>query len=230
MPSVAPIRLPVDGGTATVRFTTRADGDLNADAVEPGVLADRWRRVAGRPVTWLDEVHGSDVAVVGSPGDCAGVTADAAVTACADAALGIWVGDCAPVALVSTAGVVGAVHAGWRGLRAGVLARSVEALRAAGARDLTAVVGPSIHPECYEFGEADLAGLAAELGPAVRGATAWGTPALDVPAAVRGALTSLGVRVLDVEMPCTACDADYWSHRARGDLGRHGMVVWWERR
>lgn len=229
MPAVAPIRIPVDGGTATVRFSTRADGDLNADRVAPEVLDDRWRRLAGRPVTWLREVHGTDVVAVHAPGDGCGATADACVTTAPGVALGVWVGDCAPVALVARRGAVAAVHAGWRGLRAGVLDRAVAALRDAGADEIVGVVGPCIGPECYEFGPADLDDLAGALGPQVRSVTAWGTPALDLPAAVAAALAALGVPTVDAGAPCTACDPDYWSHRARGDLGRHGMAVWWER-
>lgn len=226
MAAVPPITLPVDGGTVTVRCTTRADGDLNADRVAPADLARRWRRVAGRPVTWLREVHGTEVLVVERPGHRAGATADAAVTAAPGAALGIWVGDCAPVALVARSGVVGAVHVGWRGLAAGVLDRALDAMVGLGAAEITAVVGPCVHPECYEFGAADLDDLAARLGPVVHSRTSWGAPALDLPGAVGAALAARGVAVLDTPVPCTACDPDYWSHRRRGDLGRQGLAVW----
>jgi YfiH family protein len=215
-------------GPARVRFSTRADGDLNADRNPSAVLADRWAALAGRAVTWLDEVHGTDVVVVTRSGEHAGATADAAVTTVPGAALGIWVGDCAPVALASEQGVISAAHAGWRGLAAGVLTATVAAMRAGGATTIEALVGPCIHPECYEFGEADLDALAALFGPSVRGTTAWGTPAFDLPAAVTAALEALDVRA-DRVGACTACDADrFFSHRARGDEGRHGMVVWSE--
>jgi YfiH family protein len=215
-------------GPARVRFTTRTDGDLNADRSPPAELAGRWAAVAGHPVTWLDEVHGTDVVVVTRSGEHAGAVADAAVTAVPGVALGIWVGDCAPVALASQRGIIGAAHAGWRGLAAGVLSTTVAAMRAAGAVDIEALVGPCIHPECYEFGDAELDVLTALLGPAVRASTAWGTPAFDLPAAVTAALEALDVRADRIDA-CTACDADrFFSHRARGDEGRHGMVVWTE--
>jgi YfiH family protein len=210
-----------------VRFTTRADGDLNAVVVAPGVLARRWQAVAQRPVVWLDEVHGTRVVVVDGD-DPTGATGDALITGEGGRALGIWVGDCAPVAFIADDGVVGAAHVGWRGLLAGVVRDTVAAMRAAGGGAIRAVIGPCIHAECYEFGADGIERFAARFGPAVAAATAWATPALDLPAAVRGELQELGVVVVDAAMPCTACDERFWSHRARGERQRHGMVVWRE--
>ncbi len=220
------VRIPTSRGAAQVRFTTRADGDLNADVVAADVVAARWRAVAGRPVAWLEEVHGTAVVVVDGDAAIAGRTGDALVTAEPGRAIGVWVGDCAPVALVSGEGVVGAAHAGWRGLAAGVLHETVVAMRALGATRITGVVGPCIHAECYEFGAGDIDVLAARFGPQVAATTSWGTPALDVPAAVRAALAADDVEMLDIAAPCTACDERYWSYRARGDRQRHGMAVW----
>jgi polyphenol oxidase len=226
VPVAGPWSRPVATGTATVVCSTRADGDLHADHVPHPVLRARWRALTGRATTWLDEVHGTAVVTVIRPGEGCGRTADAAVTATPGAALGVWVGDCAPVVLVGDGGPVGIVHAGWRGLLQGVVERAVERLQALGAGPLTGVLGPCIHAECYEFGLEDLDRVAAALGPAVRGVTAWGAPALDVPAAVAAELDRLGVARHEIGAPCTACDTDYWSHRARGELGRHGMAVW----
>jgi copper oxidase (laccase) domain-containing protein len=198
---VGPWRLPVATGTATVVCSTRADGDLHAERVALPVLTARWAAITGRPTTWLDEVHGTDVVEVRRPGAGCGVTADAVVTTEPGVALGVWVGDCAPVVLVGESGAVAAVHAGWKGLRDGVIEAAV-------------------------FGPDDLAGVEAVVGAAARGTTSWGTGALDVPGAVAAELARLGVAHHDLDAPCTACDTDYWSHRARGELGRQGMAVW----
>ena len=222
------VRFRTPHGSAHVRFTTRADGDLNADVVPPAVLAARWQAVAARPVAWLEEVHGTNVVVVDGDGQERLGRGDALVTTEADRALGIWVGDCAPVALVADEGVLGAAHAGWRGLAAGVLREAAAAMRSLGATRIDAVVGPCIHAECYEFGVADLFTLASHFGPSVTATTSWGAPALDLPAAVRAALTAEDVTVIDVGSACTACDDRYWSHRGRGDRERHGMAVWLE--
>ena len=177
------------------------------------------------PWTWLRQVHGTDVVVVRAPGEHAGARADAAVTATPGAALAVGAGDCAPVVLLGQ-GAVGVVHAGWRGLVAGVIPAAVAALRALGAADIRAVLGPCIRPGCYEFGAADLDRAAAVLGDGVRGRTATGAPALDVPAAVASALGAAGVRRIEDVGVCTACSAGHWSYRARGDRQRQALVAW----
>ena len=134
--------------------------------------------------------------------------------------------DCAPVALGSPEGVHGAVHVGWRGLVAGVIAGAVDAMRALGATDVVAGLGPTIHPCCYAFGGDDLAAVAAVAGGGVRSVTSGGEPALDLPAAVRARLDEAGARlVVDVDR-CTACGGDAFSHRARGDEARQALFVW----
>ena len=212
---------------AQVRFTAAADGNLSI-LQDPTVVAARRRGVVDLPWTWLRQVHGAEVVVVGSPGDGAGREADAAVTAQPGAVLAVQTADCAPVALLSPEGVVGAAHAGWRGIEAGVLGATVDAMRALGASQVSAVLGPCIHLECYEFGKADLDRLAERLGDEVRGTTSAGRPALDVPAAVRLALAEAGVDQIDDVDTCTSCDTGYFSHRARGDTGRQALLVWLE--
>jgi hypothetical protein len=99
-------------------------------------------------------------------------------------------------------------------------------MRRLGCVDIEAVVGPCIHPCCYEFGAADLHRLADLLGGKVVARTSEGAPALDVVAAVRAALGEVGV-VLDDRSACTGCEADrFYSHRARRDTGRQVMAVW----
>ena len=219
-------------GPAEVRFTGRAEGDLGhggasvaVDALDQGVVARR-SAVCELPWTWLRQVHGNTVVVVRAPGEGAGSAADAAVTDRTGCALAVLTADCAPVALLGSNGVVGVAHAGWRGLVAGVLERAVEVMRAAGAGDVHALLGPCIRPGCYEFGADDLAQVARRLGDGVRGTTSTGAPALDVPAAVRAALGRVGVvDVGDVGI-CTACSPAHFSHRARRELGRQALVVW----
>jgi YfiH family protein len=196
-------------------------------AVRPDVEARR-RAVVDLPWTWLRQVHGTDVVRVARPGDGAGMRADAAVTAAPGAALAVLTADCAPVALASPEGVIGVAHAGWRGVLAGVVEATVEEMRALGATEVRAVVGPCIHPGCYAFGAAELEAVAARLGDSVRGVTSTGETALDLPAAVRAALTNAGIApehqaAIDV---CTACSAEHFSWRARKEQQRQAAVVW----
>ncbi|MDP8938423.1 MAG: polyphenol oxidase family protein [Actinomycetota bacterium] len=216
--------------SASVRFTGRAEGDMGHGGryvldVEPDVEARR-RAVVDAPWTWLRQVHGADVVEVRGPGDGAGTRADAAVTTEAGCALAVLTADCAPVALSSPEGVIGVAHAGWMGLLAGVLERTVDRMRALGASEVAAVVGPCIRAECYEFGTEHLDRVAARLGEGVRGTSATGTPALDVPAAARSALATVGVSDVVEAGRCTACDPDYFSWRAGGEMARQAVVAW----
>lgn len=223
---------PLSLCSAHVAFTGRAQGDMGhgGDAVvrvRPDVAARR-RAVVDLPWTWLRQVHGADVVRVNGPGDAAGARADAAVTAEAGCAVTALTADCAPVALASAEGVIGVAHAGWRGVEAGVIDATVGEMRALGATDIEAVVGPCIHAECYAFGPEDLDRVAARFGEGVRATTTAGDPALDLPAAVHGALVGAGLdpaAIVDVD-ECTACSPRYFSWRARGEQQRQATVVW----
>jgi YfiH family protein len=211
---------------AEVRFTGRGDGDMADPGGRDPVVASRRRAVIDRPGTWLRQVHGADVVQVARPGEGAGQAADGAVSAVPGVALAILAADCAPVALFSPNGVIGAAHAGWRGLRAGVIEATVAGMRGLGADRVIAAVGPCIHPECYRFGEAELNELVTHFGPDVRGRDRDGAAALDLPAAVRIALARADAELVWDAGICTACSSDHWSWRARHDAERQAMVVW----
>ncbi|HXQ75156.1 MAG TPA: polyphenol oxidase family protein [Acidimicrobiales bacterium] len=192
---------------------------------------------AGLSVHRLSQVHGSAVVVVDgrAPAGTAGWVAspdgrppeaDAVVAVGSGSCLAVLTADCAPVALGSPEGVHGAVHVGWRGLVAGVIARAVETMRALGATDVVAGLGPTIHPCCYAFGGDDLDTVAAAVGGGVRSVTSGGDPALDLPAGVRARLAAAGAGlVVDVDR-CTACGGDAFSHRARAEDARQALFVW----
>jgi hypothetical protein len=163
--------------------------------------------------------------VVEQPGQHAGAEADAAVTAVPGCVVAIQVADCVPVALVASA-AVGVVHAGWRGLVAGVVPNAVAAMRTVGADAIEAVIGPCIESACYEFGADDLHRVADVLGDEVRGSTRSGSPALDLRAAVHASLRLAGVERTTDHDVCTACSPVHWSHRARGDRERQAVVAW----
>lgn len=197
-------------------WTGRADGDLSGD------LGDRhpsW--------TWLHQVHGATVVTVAAPGEHAGVEADAAVTATVGCHLAVRTADCAPVVLAGHRSV-GVVHAGWRGLAAGVVEATVSAMEALGDAPAEAHLGPCIRPGCYEFDGPERARLAERYGEVVLASTTWGTPALDLPAAVTAALRGSGVPVVHDTAGCTACDRRWYSHRARGEAGRFATTAWLE--
>jgi len=166
------------------------------------------------------------VVAEGRSGRGCGEDGDALVTTGA-MALAVTTADCAPIALGSPEGVIGAVHAGWRGLAAGVVDAAVSAMRAMGASRVEAALGPCIHAECYEFGLADLDAVCHRLGSGVRATTSAGRPAFDLPAAVHAAVDQAHSTLVHDAEVCTACSAEqYFSHRARGERQRQAMVVW----
>ncbi|HEV7865157.1 MAG TPA: polyphenol oxidase family protein [Acidimicrobiia bacterium] len=228
------------GGVSAPPFDTANAGYSRGD--DPAHVDENRVRIgaglggpASDPSQWisLHQVHGATVypadrrpsgasggKTVGRPAP----QADAAVSAGPGAVLSVLTADCGPVALVAP-GVVAAVHAGWRGLAAGVLEATVAEVRQRSAGPVQAVIGPCIHPECYEFSAADLDPIAERLGPGVVGKTSTGQLALDVPRAIRLALAGAGVtQVADVDV-CTACSADHFSHRRDGRTGLQTMLV-----
>ena len=186
--------------------------------------------MVAKPWRTVRQIHGANVVVATEDRGGFGEEADAIVTADPALALAVFTADCAPVVFESDH-VVGVAHAGWRGLISGVLQRTVESMRLLGSGQISAVIGPCIHPECYEFGTGDLDLVARSLGPSVRSSTSLGHRALDLPAGIRVALRAAAVTELyDVDM-CTACsplpsDPAYFSHRARHELERQAAVVW----
>lgn len=204
------------------RWTSRVDGDLSGDlrVVPAGLLPE-----APRPWTWLRQVHGAHVVTVTRPGEHAGSDADAAVTVTPGCALVVRTADCAPIVLEGRSGV-GLVHAGWKGLMEGVVGAAVDALRAIDDGPLRAHLGPCIRPGCYEFGDPARAALTERFGSLVGTTTMWGTPALDLPAAVRCALGAVDVALVSDDAGCTACDRRWYSYRARGESERMATVAW----
>ena len=175
------------------------------------------------------QVHGGGVVVVGQPGDRAGSEADAAVTDQLRAPLAVHTADCAPVALWSGEGVIAVVHAGWRGLIAGVVSNCCEEMRSCGAVDISAAVGPCISAPNYEFGAGDLEKVESLFGREVRASTVSGSPALDLRAAVASALARERVTLVYCSPVCTADSETHFSHRGRGDRARQATLVWLEK-
>lgn len=205
------------------RFTDTSDGDLCVD-LPLGEVEPRRRRIVDEPWTWLRLEHGAGVVTVRGPGEHAGATADAAVTATPGCPVSVTTADCAPV-LFEAPGAVGVAHAGWRGLLAGVLEATVDAMEAIGHPPHHAALGPCIGAHHYEFGVEDLDRAADRYGRTVRATTTEGRPALDLTAGVAAACASRGL-VLRVDGRCTACSPDHWSYRARGDRARQALVAW----
>jgi YfiH family protein len=195
--------------------------------------------LGGAPMAVAPQVHSARVIPLGSEhrrrwqADPAPDTAgdgDALVTAERGLGLGVLVADCVPVLLADPgAGVVGVAHAGRKGTAAGVVLRTLESMAERGARPghVRAAVGPAVCGRCYEVPE-ELRDEVAAVVPGAYAETSWGTPALDLPAAVGAQLSGAGVAVTRVRR-CTLEDDELYSHRratARGaTTGRQAGVV-----
>jgi YfiH family protein len=235
------------GGLAT--FTGRAQGNMSSvggDSAEHGLQArERLRKTLGvRRLVRGYQVHGTVVGRVledgerigpgsevferqgfdGSAFECEDSTAqppfeaDGHALAPPGLAAMVLTADCIPVAL-GARGAVAALHAGWRGLAAGVLEEGMRALREVGGQgEVMAVVGPCAGPCCYEVGE--------EVHAAFAGAHRDGR-LIDLRAIAHERLLEAGVaEVLDAEA-CTICDERFFSHRREGArAGRQAGLAW----
>jgi YfiH family protein len=204
-------------------------------AAAPGVpeheLVENWRRAlepldaVPDQVALMSQVHGATVLEVAGPTGVRTTAgeADALVTRRPDVVLAVRVADCVPI-LLAGPGVVAAVHAGWRGLAAGVVPAAVAAMDVDG---IVAVVGPHISADAYEVGPEVITCIAATGVPTSRIRVARGDRVhADLGAAAVWQLEAAGVTVLPFEAACTT-GPDHFSHRHEGPVtGRQaGMIV-----
>jgi polyphenol oxidase len=231
------------GGVSQAPFATLNLGLHTGDAPE-AVRENRRRvrealRLPGEP-TWLDQIHGPEVVALGSgtvaerPGTPA--RADAAVTREPRRICAIQVADCIPVLLAARDGsAVGAAHAGWRGLVAGVLEATVRALPV-DPPEIVAWLGPAIGAAHFEVGEevreAFLrAGAPLQVHPAASAfvPNARGRWQCDLVALARLRLEGLGVRAIYGGNWCTYADPErFFSYRRDGRCGRMAALIWIE--
>ena len=184
--------------------------------------------VGGRTRCWVHQVHGGNVVVVDETFE-SGVKADAMITGDATKILSVRVADCVPVLLASDDGRrVAAIHAGWRGVIAGVVPNAAKMLAADGR--FAAAIGPCIGKDAFEVGPEVLEAFSAAFGddaPMTRRANGKGH--VDLRAAIAIQLRRLGVNDdrIDVNDRCTFRDSDdFFSHRRdRGVTGRMAALI-----
>lgn len=234
----------IDLPGARAMFTTRRGGvsdgpyaSLNLGLMtddDPEAIRENRRAVtalAGSPVGFVHQVHGTTLLATTAADteqrSTAGLgelpQADGQLTTEPGCGLAALTADCLPVA-VAGAGGVAMLHAGWRGLAAGILERGVERLRALGVGGrLSAAVGPGAGPCCYEVGAEVHAAFAEEPARVHRGAN------LDLPAIAARRLLQAGVAEVHEIGLCTICsDRElFFSHRRdAGVTGRQAGVAW----
>ncbi len=203
---------------------------------EPGVVMANRATVTAALVLpsvpcWLQQVHGREVVEVTAAPVPDEPVADAAVTREPGRPLAILTADCLPVLFCDVAGgVVGAAHAGWRGLAAGVLERTVAAMGEAPSR-IVAWLGPCIGAPSYEVGaEVREAFLARDAGHAdCFVPTRPGHWLCDLAGLARRTLRGAGVGRIDGGGFDTFADARFYSYRRDGaGSGRFASLIWLE--
>ncbi len=214
--------------------STRAFGDMKSAAARARLAP---LLPPGVAPAWLRQVHGTrvleaaGVARGGAAGDPAAgpPEADASVAHAPGAVCVVMAADCMPVLLAARDGsAVGAAHAGWRGLCAGVIEHTVAALRTPPG-ELLAYLGPAIGPRAYEIGaEVRAAFLAADAqAEAAFAATRPGHWTLDLYAVARQRLAACGVRAVYGGGYCTHDEAArFWSYRRDAASERMAAFIW----
>jgi YfiH family protein len=258
------------GGVSLAPWNQLNLGDHVGDAMQAvQTNRRRWAQALAAEPVFMRQVHGTRVHVLAQasadkpdrPSNSMGVQqsnqsiqaneaneaivieADACLTAQTKQACTIMVADCLPVLFTRFDGqVVGAAHAGWRGLCEGVLERTLEAMRAQGQSlgladsGLMAWLGPCIGPSAFEVGqEVRQAFMQAHLSDAMYFVAQPGTSKFlaDLPGLARARLQRAGLRPQDIygndggALWCTVSQPEYYfSHRRDRVSGRMAACIW----
>lgn len=196
-------------------------GRTTAEAALPALV----ERLDPRPpdLAHLVQIHSDRVVEAAEPG-IAG-EGDALVSSRADLALAVATADCVPV-LLAAPGWLAAVHAGWRGLVAGVIPRTLE--RADEPTEIEAWIGPAIGRCCYEVSTQVAQRVAEASTDEILAPGAGARPHIDLRLAATHQLTERGVESVHQIDLCTHCHGDeLWSYRRDGSgAGRNWALIW----
>ena len=188
---------------------------------------EEWRSFLPAEPQWLRQVHG--VTVIDADNPQPEPQGDAAITHRANRVCAIKVADCMPVLLADDAGgVVGAAHAGWRGLSSGVIEATIREMRIPPSR-LLAWLGPAIGPRVYEVGN-EVRAAFVDKDPKAESAFSPNRPGhwlLDLYAVARQRLRGQGVERIFGGGFCTYSDPQrFYSYRRDGPTGRMAAFLW----
>ncbi len=230
------------GGQSKDIYTSLNCG-LGSDDAREDVSANRRlvsRHLGGRndDVVTVHQCHSADAIVIEQPLPRENLPkVDAIVTAAPGLVVGVLTADCAPVLFADgEAKIVAAAHAGWRGSIRGIVAATLEAMEATGARRdrIRAVVGPCISQKNYEVGEdfkADFVAQSSENTRFFSTPSDGGKPHFDLPAFVLAQLERAGLENVQLMAPCTyENESKFFSyrrsqHRSEPDYGRQMSAI-----
>ena len=228
------------GGVSKPPFNTLNLG-LNAGDDAADVLHNRSLVRSHLPTEplWLKQIHGVAVSTPASRGISTGkpFEADAAVTNIPNEVLAILTADCMPVLFASKNGeVIGAAHAGWRGLSGGVLENTLQEMLVLSPglspKDIVAWMGPAIGPTAFEVGEDVLHAFAPQgstiLSKAFKPISgSSGKYLANLYLLAQDRLRSFGIEQIDGGDFCTFNDAGkFFSYRRDKETGRFASLIW----
>jgi YfiH family protein len=215
------------GPYASLNLGTRVGDEASA-------VAENRRRVSQRLALpseplWLHQVHGVEVVGADAIAPASPPVADASITRLGGRVCSVLVADCMPVLFASRQGdAVGAAHAGWRGLCAGVLEATVKRLEVPPGQ-LMAWMGPAIGASHFEVG-AEVRDAFLARDPATKAAFVLnrrGRWQCDLYALARHRLSRLGIGQISGGSWCTYDDpTSFFSHRRDGVCGRMAAFIW----
>jgi len=189
---------------------------------------------------WLQQIHGTGYVWVkhNDGAQRKSITADAALSREVNTVCAVMVADCLPVFLCDTVGtIVGVIHAGWRGLAAGIIEQTIAAMQI-NHDTLMAWLGPAIGPEYFEVGDevrtefVMLDRRATEAFIPVRDTEKRSEPKwfADIFLLARQRLIQAGVTQIYGGGICTYSDPErFFSYRRDGETGRMAALVWMEK-
>lgn len=205
------LALHVGDDEARVRQNRRALRDQLQLPAEPG---------------WINQTHGTRAVVLEQDSDR---EADAAVTREPGQIAVVMTADCLPILICNRAGTeVAAVHAGWRGLRAGVIPAALATMQTAGDQ-LMAWIGPGISQACFEVGDEVRAAFADSIQDASGYFTAHGPGhwLCDLAGLAERVLNQHGVSQVFRDPHCSYRDAElFYSYRRAATTGRMAALIW----
>ena len=183
---------------------------------------------------WLRQIHGTQVVEAdrARSGTSHEIQADGSVTSVPGTVCVVMTADCLPVLLCDRAGTrVAALHAGWRGLVAGVLEAGVAAMHCP-PEQLMAWIGPAIGPTAFEVGD-EVRAACVDHDPAAGSCFEASNQRwlADLPTLARQRLGSAGVGSVHGGRWCTWQDGErFFSYRRDGQTGRQASLIWLDRR
>ena len=188
---------------------------------------------------WLHQIHSTIVSIpdqrmnmIGQP-----IVADAIITITPNEVLTIMTADCLPVLFAANDGsIIGAAHAGWKGLCAGILENTVSAILSCRSHlkssDLYAYMGPAIGPKSYEVGEDvyrafQASSIGIEKGDFQAIPNRKGKYLANLYSIATNRLLALGLKQVDGGQMCTFSDPEhFYSYRRNGVTGRFASMIW----